>query len=69
MNWYKKSNKREVWVDANGEVVWIKGDAQNSPANYLQFREMIRSPFKSVKMPDGKSFYYPLRKLEDHELV
>jgi hypothetical protein len=54
---------REVWVDKNGEVVYVKGKRGESPMTYWEFQEAKDMKSGAVGI-GGKKFYAPFRKRE-----
>ena len=73
MNWYKKAafgkmEPGEIWEDANGNIMYIKGNP-NSPLTYWQFREAVKMKPVSVtveKDGDKITFIAPFRKRENN---
>jgi len=59
---------KEIWVDAKGQVVYVKGSRKN------RIEGLVRSEFVcimesclisgTVTRPDGKVFYAPFRRAE-----
>jgi len=75
----KKAQSRlpkEVWVDRDGKIVYVKGVKTNEDRNrvsYNQFRELGRAGGLNPDTPlkfyvNGIKFHGPLRKLSDEEV-
>jgi hypothetical protein len=60
--------KPETWVDAKGQVVYVKGSRKNKVDGLVrsEFVCIMESCMISgtVTRPDGKVFYIPFRRVE-----
>ena len=66
MNWYKKANSREVWVDSKGQTVYIKGvpTSERGGLTYHEWNEAKDMQSGSVTNNEGITYVPPFKKAE-----
>ena len=61
MNWYKKAQSREIWVDSKGQIAYIKGRPSKNRLNHWEFNEAKN--MKSGTVTKGGITFVPPFKL------